>query len=209
MASAAQPDPQRRVSVYNIANFLTVLRIALVPVFIMVLIEQDGRSQLWRWIAGGVFALAIATDKLDGDLARKHGLITDFGKMADPIADKALIGAALIGLSVLDLLPWWVTIVILARELGITLLRFLVIRHGVIPASRGGKAKTFVQSLAIWLYILPLDGFFGTLRWWLMGLAVLLTVATGIDYVFRAARLSRGAAAARADAAPNASAPHA
>lgn len=197
MEAAARPE-QRRVSVYNIANFLTVLRIALVPVFVVALLRENGQSSTWRWIAGAVFALAIATDKLDGDLARKHGLITDFGKMADPIADKALIGSALVVLSMLGLLPWWVTIVILARELGITLLRFLVIRHGVIPASRGGKAKTFVQSLAIWLYILPLGGVLGTVRWWLMGLAVLLTVVTGLDYVVRAARLSRDAEAARA-----------
>ena len=201
MAGADQIDPPRRVSIYNIANLLTVLRIALVPVFVFALLHEDGRSTSWRWVAGGVFALAIATDKLDGDLARKHGLVTDFGKIADPIADKALIGSALIGLSMLGLLPWWVTVVILARELGITLLRFLVIRHGVIPASRGGKAKTFVQSLAIWLYVLPLGGFIGTLRWWLMGLAIVLTVLTGLDYVARAARLTRGAPAARADAA--------
>ena len=201
MTGADQIDPPRRVSIYNIANLLTVLRIALVPVFVFALLHEDGRSTSWRWVAGGVFALAIATDKLDGDLARKHGLVTDFGKIADPIADKALIGSALIGLSMLGLLPWWVTVVILARELGITLLRFLVIRHGVIPASRGGKAKTFVQSLAIWLYVLPLGGFIGTLRWWLMGLAIVLTVLTGLDYVARAARLTRGAPAARADAA--------
>ncbi|WP_106848074.1 CDP-diacylglycerol--glycerol-3-phosphate 3-phosphatidyltransferase [Blastococcus sp. Marseille-P5729] len=201
MQNAAASDPTRRVSVYNIANALTVLRIALVPVFVFALLNDDGRSATWRWIAAGVFALAIITDKLDGDLARKHGLVTDFGKMADPIADKALIGAALIGLSLLGLLPWWVTVVILARELGITLLRFLVIRHGVIPASRGGKAKTFVQSLAIWLYVLPVAGVLGTARWWLMGLAILLTVATGIDYVVRAIALCRGADAARAEAA--------
>lgn len=201
MQSAAASEPARRVSVYNIANALTVLRIALVPVFVFALLNHDGQSTVWRWIAAGVFALAIITDKLDGDLARKHGLITDFGKMADPIADKALIGSALVGLSLLDLLPWWVTVVILARELGITLLRFLVIRHGVIPASRGGKAKTFVQSLAIWLYILPLAGVIGTARWWLMGAALLLTVVTGIDYVVRAIALSRGADAARAEAA--------
>ena len=200
-AAAPGGDQARRVSVYNVANLLTVLRIALVPVFVFALVQNDGRAASWRWIATGLFALAIATDKLDGDLARKHGLVTDFGKMADPIADKALIGSALIGLSVLGVLPWWVTIVILARELGITLLRFLVIRHGVIPASRGGKAKTFVQSLAIWLYLMPVAGLLGTIRWWLMGLAVLLTVATGLDYVVRAARLSRGAEAARADAA--------
>lgn len=190
----------RRVSVYNVANLLTVIRILLVPVFVLALLQDGGSSTGWRWCAAIVFAVAVITDKLDGDVARKHGLVTDFGKMADPIADKALMGAALIGLSVLELLPWWVTVVILARELGITLLRFLVIRHGVIPASRGGKAKTFVQSLAIWLYILPIAGLLGTVRWWLMGVAVLLTVLTGADYVQRAIRLTRGAPAARAEA---------
>ncbi|WP_134323163.1 CDP-diacylglycerol--glycerol-3-phosphate 3-phosphatidyltransferase [Cumulibacter soli] len=193
--------PARRVSVYNIANLLTVIRILLVPVFITAMLQDGGTSIGWRWIAAGVFAIAVATDKLDGDLARKHGLVTDFGKMADPIADKALMGAALIGLSILDLLPWWVSIVILARELGITVLRFLVIRFGVIPASRGGKAKTFAQSLAIWLYILPIDGVVGTVRWWLMGVAILLTVVTALDYVQRAIRLVKGAPAARAGTA--------
>lgn len=191
----------RRVSVYNVANFLTVLRVLLVPVFFVALLQQDGLSETWRWAAAVVFAVAVVTDKLDGDLARKHGLVTDFGKIADPIADKALMGAALVGLSLLDLLPWWVTVVILARELGITALRFLVIRYGVIPASRGGKAKTFVQSLAIWLYILPVGGVLGSARWWLMGLAVALTVVTGADYVQRAVRLVRNAPAARADTA--------
>ncbi|WP_153504895.1 CDP-diacylglycerol--glycerol-3-phosphate 3-phosphatidyltransferase [Cumulibacter manganitolerans] len=203
MVDADRTDPRPRVSIYNIANALTVLRIALVPVFVFALLQDDGAATSWRWIAAGVFALAIATDKLDGDLARKHGLVTDFGKIADPIADKALIGSALVGLSVVHLLPWWVTLVIMTRELGITLLRFLVIRHGVIPASRGGKAKTFVQSLAIWLYIMPVGGAVGTVRWWLMGAAIALTVVTGLDYVARAARLARGASAARADAAPN------
>ena len=103
-----------------------------------------------------VFAVASVTDRLDGDLARRRSLVTDFGKIADPIADKALTGAALIGLSALDELPWWVTVVILVRELGITLLRFWVIRHGVIPASRGGKLKTLLQTVAIGLYVLPL-----------------------------------------------------
>lgn len=199
MEESSSTTAPRRVSVYNVANVLTVLRIALVPVFLVLLLHEDGTSSGWRWAAAAVFAVAVATDKLDGDLARKHGLVTDFGKLADPIADKALMGAALIGLCLVDLLPWWVAIVILARELGITLLRFLVIRYGVIPASRGGKAKTFVQSLAIWLYILPLDGFIGTVRWWLMGAAVALTVLTGADYIQRAARLVKGAPAARAE----------
>lgn len=199
MEESSSTTAPRRVSVYNVANVLTVLRIALVPVFLVLLLHEDGSSSGWRWAAAAVFAVAVATDKLDGDLARKHGLVTDFGKLADPIADKALMGAALIGLCLVDLLPWWVAIVILARELGITLLRFLVIRYGVIPASRGGKAKTFVQSLAIWLYILPLDGLIGTARWWLMGLAVALTVLTGADYIQRAVRLVKGAPAARAE----------
>ena len=104
------------------------------------------------------FAVAVATDRIDGDLARRRGLITDFGKIADPIADKALIGAALVSLSALGELPWWVTVVVLAREIGVTVLRFVVIRHGVMPASRGGKAKTVLQSVAIGLYVLPLSG---------------------------------------------------
>lgn len=197
-----QPSPtaaSRRVSIYNVANLLTVIRILLVPVFVVALLHNDGQSSPWRWAAAVIFAVAVLTDKLDGDLARKHGLVTDFGKMADPIADKALMGSALVGLSLLALLPWWVTVVILARELGITLLRFLMIRHGVIPASRGGKAKTFVQSLAVWLYIVPFGGILGSIRWWLMGAAVALTVLTGADYVQRAVRLVRGASAARAD----------
>jgi CDP-diacylglycerol--glycerol-3-phosphate 3-phosphatidyltransferase len=139
-------------------------------------------------------------------IARRTGQVTEFGKLADPIADKALTGTALIGLSVLELLPWWVTVVILVREVAITLLRFWVIRHGVIAASRGGKAKTVVQSLAIGLYILPLTGLLASARWWLMATAVLLTLVTGIDYVYRAlalrrtsARAMRAAAARRED----------
>ena len=130
------------------------------------------------------------TDHLDGELARRYGLITDFGKIADPIADKALTGAALVCLSVLGELPWWVTIVILGREIGITLLRFVVIRHGVIPASYGGKVKTVLQIAAIVLYILP--GVPDPLRWVAMGAAVVVTVATGVDYVVRAVQLRQG-----------------
>ena len=138
-------------------------------------------------------------------IARRTGQVTEFGKLADPIADKALTGTALIGLSVLGLLPWWVTLVILVREVGVTVLRFWVIRHGVIAASRGGKAKTVVQALAIGLYILPLTGALATARWWVMAVAVVLTVLTGLDYVYRAltlrqtsARAMKAAAARRA-----------
>ncbi|WP_447008549.1 CDP-diacylglycerol--glycerol-3-phosphate 3-phosphatidyltransferase [Saccharothrix isguenensis] len=164
-------------------------RLVLVPVFLYLLFVEDGRQDWWRLWAFGVFALASVTDHIDGNLARKHGLITDFGKIADPIADKALTGAALIGLSVLGELPWWVTIVIAVRELGVTALRFWVIRHGVIPASRGGKVKTLVQIVAIGLYILPLPAWLDVVSVITMGAAVVLTVVTGVDYVVRAVRL--------------------
>jgi CDP-diacylglycerol---glycerol-3-phosphate 3-phosphatidyltransferase len=123
-------------------------------------------------------------------------LVTNVGKVADPIADKALTGAALIGLSALGDLPWWVTVVILIREVGITGLRFFVIRHGVIPASRGGKAKTLLQNLAIGLYLLPLTGWAASVRFWMMGVAVAVTLVTGADYVARAVHLRRTSARA-------------
>ncbi|ROP40847.1 CDP-diacylglycerol--glycerol-3-phosphate 3-phosphatidyltransferase [Saccharothrix texasensis] len=178
-----------RVPVLNIANVLTMSRLALVPVFLYFLFEEDGHQTWWRLAAFGVFAVASVTDHVDGNLARKHGLITDFGKIADPIADKALTGAALVGLSLLGELPWWVTVVIAVRELGVTLLRFWVIRHGVIPASRGGKAKTLVQIVAIGLYVLPLPSWLDAVSVTAMGAAVVLTVVTGVDYVIRALRL--------------------
>src|SRR3712207_3450507 len=161
-----------------------------------------------RYWATLVFALAIITDRYDGMIARRTGQVTEFGKLADPIADKALTGTALIGLSILALLPWWVTIVILAREVGVTLLRFWVIRHGVIAASRGGKAKTVFQAVAIGLYILPLTGVLASGRWWVMAAALLLTVVTGLDYVYRAVLLRQtGARAVRTAAARRAAGP--
>jgi CDP-diacylglycerol---glycerol-3-phosphate 3-phosphatidyltransferase len=179
----------------NIANALTVVRLLLVPLFLWVLFAHDGVDTEWRLLATAVFAAAAITDRFDGELARKRGLVTAFGTIADPIADKALMGSALIGLSALALLPWWVTVVILGRELGITLLRFAVLRHGIIPASKGGKAKTLVQTIAIGLYVLPVEKLYGpesvvdNLRWTVMLVAVLLTVVTGADYVMRALRL--------------------
>ncbi|WP_109556143.1 CDP-diacylglycerol--glycerol-3-phosphate 3-phosphatidyltransferase [Mycobacteroides salmoniphilum] len=191
MPPETQPDSEASaapVPLLNIANILTVLRIVLIPVFIVVLFTEGGHQSSWRIAAFGVFALAIATDRYDGVLARRYGLVTPFGQLADPIADKALIGAALVGLSVLGDLPWWVTVVILVREVGITVLRFSVLRHGVIPANRGGKLKTMVQSLAIAGYLLPLTGYWHTAAVVLMGLAVVLTVLTGIDYLVQALR---------------------
>ena len=181
--------PARPVPLLNIANVLTVSRLVMVPFFLVALFWDDGQDELWRWVAAALFVVASITDRIDGDLARKRGLVTDFGKVADPIADKALTGSALIGLSVLGDLPWWVTLVIIARELLVTGLRFWVIRHGVIPASRGGKLKTVLQTVAIGLYLVPLGEAFELLRWTVMGLAVLATVVTGLDYVVRAVRL--------------------
>ena len=180
-----------QASAWNIANALTVLRMVLVPVFLVALFRDDGEDTAWRVLAFVAFAVASVTDRVDGELARRRGLVTDFGKIADPIADKALIGAALIGLSLLDELPWWVTVVVLVREVGITLLRLYVIRHGVLPASRGGKVKTLLQSLGIGLLILPLGGVLDDLALLIMYVAVVVTVVTGVDYVARAVRLRR------------------
>ncbi|GGN70438.1 CDP-diacylglycerol--glycerol-3-phosphate 3-phosphatidyltransferase [Nocardia rhizosphaerihabitans] len=186
----AVPDrAEAQVPVLNIANVLTVARIVLVPLFVLALFVDGGHDTRWRVIAAAVFGLAAITDRFDGQLARKYGLVTDFGKLADPIADKALIGSALIGLSILGDLPWWITVVIVGREIGITLLRLVVVRRGVIPAGRGGKLKTLVQSIAIALLLLPLSGAFATAGMVLMYAAVALTVITGLDYVGQAARV--------------------
>ncbi|MDD7917069.1 CDP-diacylglycerol--glycerol-3-phosphate 3-phosphatidyltransferase [Actinomycetospora callitridis] len=187
------------VPLVNIANGLTVVRLLLVPVFLVVLFVDHGQSPGWRWAAFAVFAFASLTDTFDGEFARRWGLVTDFGKIADPIADKALTGAALVGLSMLGELAWWVTITIAVRELGVTLLRFWVLRHGVIPASRGGKIKTVVQTLALGLAIMPLPAVLEPAVAVLMVAAVVVTVVTGFDYLIRALRL-RSRAKARAAA---------
>lgn len=178
----------RQVRVANVANMLTVLRLVLVPIFLLALFAGDGHEPGWRITAFGIFAVAVLTDRLDGALARSLGMVTEFGTLADPIADKALIGAALIGLSMLHDLPWWVTVLILTREIGITVLRLAVLSRGVIPASRGGKVKALVQAVAIGLFVLPLSGTWLTAAWAVMAVAVLLTVLTGVDYVVSAAR---------------------
>ena len=175
-----------QAGVWNVANGLTAIRLVLIPVFVACLLA-GGTG--WRLAALAAFCVASLTDLLDGKLARSRGLVTDFGKIADPIADKALTGAALITLSVMHELAWWVTAVILVREVGITLLRFAVIRRGVIAASPGGKLKTLLQMVAISLYLLP--GPFGVARPIVMGIAVAVTLVTGADYVVRAGRLRR------------------
>lgn len=184
------PEP----SPWNLPNALTVARILLVPVFVYLVLLDDGQDTGNRWWAWGVFAVAIITDRIDGDLARAKGLVTTFGKVADPIADKTLTGAGLITLSLIGEIPWWITVVIIAREVGITTMRFWVIRHGVMPASRGGKLKTFLQALAIALFVLPLSTF--PLEWLWRGLAwvvligaLVVTIATAVDYVMKALTL--------------------
>jgi CDP-diacylglycerol--glycerol-3-phosphate 3-phosphatidyltransferase len=190
VAGSQDPPP---AGVWNIANALTLTRIALVPVFVW-LFFLDGTG--WRLAAFAVFAVASITDKIDGDIARARGLVTDFGKIADPIADKALTGAALVSLSVMGELWWWVTAAIMVREIGITVMRFVVIRHGVIPASKGGKLKTMLQVFAIGFYILP--GPLDYLRWATMAAALVVTVVTGADYVVQAWRMRRGPGASGA-----------
>ena len=187
-------------SPWNVPNALTAFRIVLVPVFAWMLLAHPDEPR-WRLLTAAVFTLAILTDSLDGYLARRHNLVTKFGKLADPIADKALTGMALICLSIIGELWWWATVVILVREWGITVLRFAMLRYGVMAAGRGGKIKTFVQAIAIILYLLPL----GALAAWspvlaavatgvavaIMLAAVVLTVVTGLDYVREAFRLRR------------------
>lgn len=190
-----------QASLWNVANLLTMTRLLLVPAFVVLMLQNGGYDPAWRAWAWAAFAIAMITDVFDGHLARTYNLVTDFGKIADPIADKAIMGAALICLSALGDLPWWVTAVILFRELGITLLRLWVIRHGVIAASRGGKVKTLAQGTATGMYVLALVGFWASFRFWVMAVAVVLTVVTGLDYVRQAVVLRRkGLAAERAAA---------
>lgn len=181
--------PSAGVSNWNVANALTMLRIALVPVFGWLLLAEGGEDTSYRWWALAVFVGASLTDRIDGDIARAWGMVTDFGKMVDPIADKALMGMALIGLSLIDVVPWWMTAIILVRELGITGLRMWVLKHAVLPASRGGKLKTALQALGIALFVMPLGTDVHFIAWCVLLVALLITVATGVDYIFQALRL--------------------
>ena len=186
----------------NVANVLTVVRLLLVPVFVIFLAEAGHPGSTgWRLAALAAFGVASLTDLWDGKLARDRGLVTDFGKLADPIADMALTGAALISLTALGELPGWVTALILAREVGVTVLRFAVIRRGVIAASAGGKLKTLLQVTAICLYLLPPSlSPPAYVKEFVMGAAFVVTLVTGVDYVIRALRLVRGDTSAPAGA---------
>jgi len=188
-------------SMGNIANIITVVRILLAPVFVWLMVLDGGELGVWRWVAGVLFILSITTDSVDGFLARRNNLVTDFGKLVDPIADKILVGAALVTLSVLGELWWWVTIVILVREFGITIFRFLMLRDHVIPAGFLGKLKTVVQSVAVSFALVPLWTVLGDwvlwVNWVLMGVALALTVVSGVQYLWDAWRVTRAARTAR------------
>lgn len=193
-APVPAPAPAPEPSPWNLPNALTVLRILLVPVFVWLLLRDGGDDAASRWWAFGVFAVAIVTDRVDGDIARARGIVTNFGKVADPIADKALTGAGFITLSIIDVIPWWVSVVVVARELGITLMRFFVIRHGVMPASRGGKVKTFLQAQALLilmapLWVLPWSRVWEVVGYVILAAAVSVTIATAVDYVMKALTL--------------------
>lgn len=187
------PGGAAPVSNWNIANVLTMARIALVPFFGWFLVARGGHDDAFRIIAFVLFAVAAVTDRIDGDIARKRGLVTDFGKLMDPIADKALTGMAFVGLSLIHVVPWWATVLILAREVAVTALRFVVIRrsHGVMPASRGGKIKTALQALAAGLFVLPLPWAGHAVAWMVLAAAIVVTVVTGVDYFLQAAGLNR------------------
>ncbi|HET9827128.1 MAG TPA: CDP-alcohol phosphatidyltransferase family protein [Nocardioidaceae bacterium] len=194
-------EPAPVPSNWNLPNALTALRIAMVPFFGWALLVDGGGAVTWRVVAWALFVLAMITDKVDGDIARSRNLVTDFGKIADPIADKALTGMAFVGLSVIGELWWWVTALVLLREWGITLLRIWVIRYGVMAAGRGGKLKTVLQTVALGLFVLPIRilqddwGTVGDVLWGvavvLMVAAVGLTVVTGGDYVLKALAVRR------------------
>ncbi len=186
------------VSNWNLPNLLTGLRIVLVPVFGWALLQDGGDSIMWRCIAFVIFVGAMITDKIDGDIARKRNLITDFGKIADPIADKAITGMAFIGLSIIGDIWWWVTIIVLIREWSVTLLRLSILKDVVVPAARSGKIKTVLQSVALAGLCLPLPhgdahggafdvfGAFGTFLFYLsqvlLAAAVAMTMWSGYEF---------------------------
>ena len=166
----------------NIPNLLTVLRILLTPFGAYALFKNGGNDHHWMILAWCIFFAIGLTDFMDGRIARAKNQITEFGKLLDPIADKVSIGTAMISLSILHHLPWWVTIVILVREVGVTILRFVVISDGVIPASKGGKTKALMQGFGVGWFILPLPHWLFIPRDLFMAVTIFLTITTGYEY---------------------------
>jgi CDP-diacylglycerol--glycerol-3-phosphate 3-phosphatidyltransferase len=181
----------------QLPNAITIVRILCAPVFLWLLLADAGQDGALRWIAAALFIVAIATDGIDGAIARANDIVTDLGKLLDPIADKVLTGCAFVGLSILGELPWWVTVVVLIREVGITVYRFVVVSDHVLAAAWMGKLKTVAQAVALSLALLPLASLLGdwvhvvnTVTMWI---AVILTIASGIDYIVSAVRARRTA----------------
>ena len=182
MWGVTAPTPAKP-SNFNLPNVLTSLRILVIPLFLWLLLGGH------MWWAFGVFVALMITDKLDGDIARSRNLVTDFGKIADPIADKALMTAALVGLNLIGELPVWITVVILVREFGITIWRMYMLRRGlVVPASKGGKVKTTLQAVAVGLYLMPLPAWMDLPNYLVMLAAVAVTVWTGVQYLIDSRR---------------------
>jgi len=190
----------------QLPNAITIARILCAPVFLWMLLADGGAGGALRWAAGIVFIVAIATDGIDGYIARRYDIVSDLGKLLDPIADKALTGVAFVGLSILGELPWWVTVVVLVREVGITVYRFMVVSDHVLAAAWMGKLKTVAQAVALSIALLPLASLsdaeaWHTTVWWAgvvtMTIAVVLTIASGIDYVVTEVRAARRARRAR------------
>jgi CDP-diacylglycerol--glycerol-3-phosphate 3-phosphatidyltransferase len=176
---------------FNLPNSITLARILAAPLLIWVLVSEPDKSSAWRWLAVFVFVAAIATDGLDGAIARKRNLVTDLGKLLDPIADKALIGAVLLALSALGEINWWFSVLILVRELGITAYRFAVVKKRVIAATAGGKAKTILQGITLGFLLSPLDLYWPPLATIELGALILttaVTLLTGAQYVLAALR---------------------
>lgn len=170
----------------NLPNSLTILRVLLLPFCAYALFKNGGDDTTWRIIAWTLFFIVGLSDILDGKLARSRNQITEFGKLLDPIADKAMLATAAIGSSLLGMMSWWITAVLLIREVAVTVLRFAVIKNGVIPASKGAKRKTFFQSFGVGFYILPLPSWLHIPRDIFMAYAIYLTITTGIDYFRKA-----------------------
>lgn len=184
----------------QLPNAITIARILCAPVSLWLLLADAGAGGGLRWAAGIVFIVAIATDGVDGYIARRYEIVSDLGKLLDPIADKALTGVAFVGLSILGELPWWVTIIVLVREIGITIYRFLVVSDHVLAAAWMGKLKTVAQAVALSIALLPLASLsdatvWHSIVWWAgtvtMTIAVVLTIASGIDYIVSEVRGAR------------------
>jgi CDP-diacylglycerol--glycerol-3-phosphate 3-phosphatidyltransferase len=216
----SQRDPgavDRPVSNWNVPNALTTLRIVMVPFFGWALLHDGGSDLTWRWIAWALFCVAMITDKIDGDLARKHNLVTDFGKIADPIADKAMTGMAFIGLAIIaDFMPawlWWtITVLVLVREWAVTFARLSIAKDVVMPAKQSGKVKTTLQAVALAGFIAPFGLLTGPLEvpgdiiWWisavLLGVAFVLTMTSGLEFARDVVRHRTGRRVTAEDPAP-------